>query len=94
MKAWRSRPDLLDGLLGDIRALARSDSYRKRSIFVVCEQALLPDCRDIVLADEGFWSAVSALVQDRIVDVRIRVARLLTVISGTFLVVFARMVSC
>ncbi|KAI0934203.1 hypothetical protein AcV5_006128 [Taiwanofungus camphoratus] len=84
VKAWRSRPDLLDGLLGDIRALARSDSYRKRSIFVVCEQALLPDCRDIVLADEGFWSAVSALVQDRIVDVRIRVARLLTVISDNY----------
>ena len=34
--------------------------------------------------DEGFWHAMQILAGDKIVDVRLRVARLLGALSGTF----------
>lgn len=51
---------------------------------MTCEQAvLLTEDSDFVLFDEGFWEILAFLTRDLIVDVRIRVARLLGIISGT-----------
>ncbi|OSX65087.1 hypothetical protein POSPLADRAFT_1167264 [Postia placenta MAD-698-R-SB12] len=82
VKAWRYMPRLITGLREGIRALAHSDSYRERTTFVTCEQAVLVSTEsDFVLFDEGFWDILSHLSRDPIVDVRIRVARLLVTIS-------------
>lgn len=82
VKAWRYIPRLITGLREGIRALAHSDSYRERTTFVTCEQAVLVSTEsDFVLFDEGFWEILSHLSRDPIVDVRIRVARLLVTIS-------------
>ncbi|OBZ75305.1 hypothetical protein A0H81_04148 [Grifola frondosa] len=48
----------------------------------MCEQELLSSEQgDVVLLDNDFWTILSALAQDTIVDVRIRVARLLAILS-------------
>lgn len=66
-------------------ALARSDSFRKRTVFVACKQAIiLSDERDFVLGDEAFWDALTALSEDAVVDVRIRIARLVSIIYGEY----------
>ncbi|CCL98446.1 uncharacterized protein FIBRA_00443 [Fibroporia radiculosa] len=67
----------------EIRRLAFSDSYRQRSTFVNCEHALLlSHSREFVLLDDNYWDIFSVLVSDPVVDVRIRVARLLVAIYG------------
>ncbi|OCH95039.1 ARM repeat-containing protein [Obba rivulosa] len=81
VRSWRSRPSLLSELRTNISTLARSDSFRKRTMFVTCEQALiLSDQYDIAIQDDNFWAAMSLLADDRIVDVRIRLSRLLDII--------------
>ncbi|PCH38124.1 hypothetical protein WOLCODRAFT_136056 [Wolfiporia cocos MD-104 SS10] len=85
VKAWRHTPHLMEGLQEGIRALALSDCYRERTTFVTCEQALLlSDDRDVVMLNEDFWETMSTLARDSIVDVRIRVARLLGVIADFY----------
>ncbi|EMD38440.1 hypothetical protein CERSUDRAFT_93975 [Gelatoporia subvermispora B] len=78
VRLWRGRPSLLEGLLDSIKTMARGDSFRKRTMFVTCSQALiLSDQSDVVVQDASFWVVLSALAEDRIVDVRIRISRLL-----------------
>lgn len=85
VKAWKTRPDLLSRLSSDIRSLARSGSFRKRTTFVSCKQSLLLSAEaDTVVVDDVFWEAISVLVHDSIVDVRIRVARLLGLIFDKY----------
>lgn len=84
MSAWKST-QFIGELCEDLRTLAHSESYRQRTTFVTCEQALLlSDHRDVVLLDEDFWETMSTLSRDSVVDVRIRVARLLEIIAGMF----------
>lgn len=50
---------------------------------MVCVQEMLAsDQADVAMRDTTFWSTLSQLGRDPIVDVRIRVARLLGLISG------------
>ncbi|KAH9952153.1 ARM repeat-containing protein [Amylocystis lapponica] len=85
VKAWKGRPDLMSGLSNDLNSLAASDSFRKRTTYVSCKQALILSAEaGSVLENPGFWEGISSLVQDPIVDVRIRVARLLSLISDLY----------
>jgi len=83
--AWRAVPNLVNELRSSIRALARSDAYRERTTFVRCEQSLFEsNDRDFVVPDDEYWEILSALTHDPIVDVRIRVARLLGTIFDVY----------
>ena len=44
----------------------------------------MSDHRHVVVGRETFWDTLPGLVRDPIVDVRIRVARLLALISGQY----------
>ncbi|KAG6335396.1 hypothetical protein ID866_3691 [Astraeus odoratus] len=68
---------VLDGLRQDILALAYASSYRKRMTYVACQQSLAPLTQDsaLFLADTD-WEALQQLADDRVVGVRIGVARL------------------
>lgn len=80
---WRSYPQWLAALHDSIGELAQSGSYRKRMSFVMCEQALiLSESEDYVLSDDQFWRSLHILAKDQIVDVRIRVARLVGILKG------------
>ncbi|OSD08686.1 ARM repeat-containing protein [Trametes coccinea BRFM310] len=85
VREWRDRQPLLDELRADIRAFALADQYRKRTTYVMCIQELFAlDLGDIAARSEAFWSTLAQLCRDPIVDVRIRVARLLGLISDRF----------
>ena len=63
--------------------LGASESYRKRMVYVACQQEILQAGQmESVIWNDGFWQRLKKLVQDPIVDVRIRTARLLSLISG------------
>ncbi|KAI0636799.1 hypothetical protein C8Q77DRAFT_1215727 [Trametes polyzona] len=85
VRQWRDRPELLEELRADIRVFAVADTFRRRSTYVTCIQELLSvDQGDVVVRSETFWSTLSQLGRDPIVDVRIRVARVLGLISDKF----------
>ncbi|KAI0673048.1 hypothetical protein C8Q78DRAFT_970689 [Trametes maxima] len=85
VREWKDRPALLEALREDVRAFASSDSFRRRTTYVTCMHELLVlDQGDVVVRSETFWSTLSQLCRDPIVDVRIRVARLLGLISDKF----------
>ena len=83
VKAWKTAPTLMDALRTDVRAFAQSTAFRKRTIWVTCIQEMLThDQGDVAIRTDTFWETLSSLVRDPIVDVRIRVARLLGLIIG------------
>ncbi|KAH9842696.1 armadillo-type protein [Rhodofomes roseus] len=88
VRAWQATPRLMEQveqLRSSIRALARSDAYRERTTFVTCEQSLLESNNsDFIILDNEYWEVLSLLTQDPIVDVRIRVARLLGTIFDLY----------
>ncbi|KAI1794528.1 ARM repeat-containing protein [Ganoderma leucocontextum] len=85
LNAWKDSPTLLEALGADIRAFAGSASFRRRTTYVMCiQEMLLSEQGHVVVRSETFWDTVGALVRDPIVDVRIRVARLLGLISDKF----------
>ncbi|KAH9857070.1 hypothetical protein C2E23DRAFT_856589 [Lenzites betulinus] len=85
VREWKERPTLLEAMRTDITAFAASDAFRKRTTFVTCVQEMLQsDQGDVALRSATFWSTLSQLCRDPIVDVRIRVARLLGLISDKF----------
>ncbi|KAI9065105.1 ARM repeat-containing protein [Trametes sanguinea] len=85
VREWKDRQPLLDELRADIRAFALADQFRKRTTYVMCIQELFAlDLGDIAARSEAFWSTLAQLCRDPIVDVRIRVARLLGLISDRF----------
>ena len=52
-------------------------------VYVACQQEILQAGQmESVIWNDGFWQRLKKLVQDPIVDVRIRTARLLSLISG------------
>lgn len=86
VKTWRETPSLLEALRAEVRAFATSSTFRQRTTYVTCiQEMLVSDQGDVVVGEGTFWDALSALVRDPIVDVRIRVARLLALISGELL---------
>ncbi|RPD66313.1 ARM repeat-containing protein [Lentinus tigrinus ALCF2SS1-7] len=85
VKTWRTSPSLLEALRVEIRAFATSPTFRRRTTYVTCVQEMLvSDQGDVAVQNGTFWDALSGLVRDPIVDVRIRVARLLALISDKF----------
>ncbi|KAJ6596787.1 armadillo-type protein [Mycena vulgaris] len=75
---------VLADLREDIRQLSQSETYRQRMTFVACLQALLinaPDDKSFITSEDGLWSAVFLLADDRVVGVRIGIARLARVAS-------------
>ena len=67
------------------KPFATSGSFRKRILYVACQQEVVVSGNSHFLVDdEEFWHAMQILAGDKIVDVRLRVARLLGALSGTF----------
>jgi hypothetical protein len=63
--------------------ICKNSSHR----FVACLQALLadaPDNQSFLTSEDALWSAVSYLADDAVVGVRIGIARLVRVASGSF----------
>ena len=88
LRAWKQSPTLVEALVADIRAFAGSDSFRRRTTYVTCMQEMLvSDHGEVAVGRETFWETLSALVQDPIVDVRIRVSRLVGLISGMSIII-------
>ncbi|KAI0050916.1 ARM repeat-containing protein, partial [Auriscalpium vulgare] len=86
-KALAAHPAIAEQLGADVRALARSGTFRRRMTFVACYQALLAaEGYHNVLPDNPYWQSLVPLATDAIVDVRIGVARLV----GTTCDQFAR----
>lgn len=68
---------VLDGLRRDIIALAHASSYRKRMTYVACQQSLVSMTeKNSFVVDDTNWEALRQLAHDRVVGVRIGVARL------------------
>ncbi|TFK91222.1 ARM repeat-containing protein [Polyporus arcularius HHB13444] len=85
VKAWKASPSLLEALRADIRAFAASPAFRRRTTYVMCiQEMLVSDQGDVAVGNGTFWDALAGLVRDPIVDVRIRMARLLGLISDKF----------
>ncbi|CAL1704938.1 unnamed protein product [Somion occarium] len=83
---WSSRPQSLDELFRTIRPLATASSYRKRMIYVACQQEIIVSVNYHILVETPeFWETMRMLANDSIVDVRIRVARLLGLLSDKVL---------
>jgi len=78
-RAWKSaRPKALGGLLGDIRTMASDSKFSRRMTFVACQhQLLLEEDVESMVRDQVFWRPLERLASDKIVGVRIGVARLL-----------------
>ncbi|KAI6131802.1 armadillo-type protein [Pisolithus croceorrhizus] len=68
---------VLDGLRRDITTLAYAPSYRKRMTYIACQQSLvLTKEKNPFFMNDTNWEAVTQLARDRVVGVRIGVARL------------------
>ncbi|KAI0748296.1 hypothetical protein C8Q80DRAFT_1219502 [Daedaleopsis nitida] len=84
-RVWKAVPHLLETLQADVRTFATSPAFRKRTTWVTCAQEVLAhDQGDAAVRTGTFWETLSELVRDPIVDVRIRVARLLGLIFDKF----------
>lgn len=65
------------------RPYATHSSYRKRILYVACQQEVVVSGNHQLLVEyDESWDAMQALAGDSIVDVRIPVARLLGHLSG------------
>ncbi len=58
------------------------------------QEMLVSDQGDVAVGNGTFWDALAGLVRDPIVDVRIRMARLLGLISGEYITASARNALC
>ncbi|KAI6045386.1 armadillo-type protein [Pisolithus marmoratus] len=67
---------VVDGLRQDINDLAYASSYRKRMTYVACQQSLVLTGKDPFVMNDTNWEALRQLSYDRVVGVRIGVARL------------------
>ncbi|KAL4068026.1 armadillo-type protein [Scleroderma citrinum] len=68
---------VLDRLRRDIVSLAHSSSYRKRMTYVSCQQSLASLTQEnAFVMDDTNWEALRQLADDRVMGVRIGVARL------------------
>ncbi|KAI0082750.1 ARM repeat-containing protein [Panus rudis PR-1116 ss-1] len=84
--AWEGRPAYLERLTNSIQELAISSAYRKRMAYIACQQEiLLSENYQALIKSETFWQTLHRLADDAIVDVRIRVARFLGLLSDTVL---------
>ncbi|KAL4265941.1 ARM repeat-containing protein [Pleurotus pulmonarius] len=78
---------VLRDLHDDVLSLSRSANYRWRMSFIACQQILTmppPSQTAAVEADEDFWLSLAPLTNDKIVGVRISIARLIGVYLRAF----------
>ncbi|KAI0093538.1 armadillo-type protein [Irpex rosettiformis] len=82
LKLWASRMEVIQMVWTDVLGLATSSSYRQRMTFLACHQAILQsDLHGGDFLNGKFLETLSLLSEDPIVDVRLRVARLLGAFS-------------
>lgn len=76
--AFERRPLLLDGIRDDLKSLAGAHQCRRRATYIACCSALVEgEMGASEIAREEFWVNISHLSQDKMLDVRIGVARLI-----------------
>ncbi|KAH8117354.1 ARM repeat-containing protein [Phellopilus nigrolimitatus] len=76
-----AHPEVLRSVVNEILSLAYEQSFRRRLTYVECIKSLiLHHLHHERIMDESFWQAALALASDKIVDVRIGVARLLSIV--------------
>ena len=81
---WSSRPALMDELWNMLHRLGTSTAFRERSTFVACCQEIaLAKPQHAPLISDTVLGILAELSKDRIVDVRIRLARLFGIYRGT-----------
>lgn len=81
---FQEREMSLEGLRGDLNALARADTFRRRMTFIACQQALVipgTDNRAAISPDPDFWTTLITLSEDSVQGVRIGVARLVGLLT-------------
>jgi serine/threonine-protein phosphatase 4 regulatory subunit 1 len=85
-RAWRHRrPEALQELLADVRAMADDAKYSRRMTFVACQQQLLfEEDVELMADDPTLWKLLQRLGSDSVAGVRIGVARLLSEIFGEY----------
>ncbi|KAF8522216.1 ARM repeat-containing protein [Hysterangium stoloniferum] len=85
LQAFERRPNIVEGLLDDLSSLAHADLCRRRTTYVACCGAVIagPNGKLKSLGDD-FWTHISQLSQDHMLDVRIGVSRLVGVICDKF----------
>jgi len=85
-RAWRHRrPEALQELLADVRAMADDAKYSRRMTFVACQQQLLLEEDVELMADDPtLWKLLQRLGSDSVAGVRIGVARLLSEIFDKY----------
>ncbi|KAJ3541194.1 hypothetical protein NM688_g6121 [Phlebia brevispora] len=82
VSAWSSRPMLLEEFWRDLHRLGTSSSFRERTTFVACyQEIILSNPQHAMFFSDIVLGILSELSCDRIVDVRIRLARLLGIIQ-------------
>jgi len=87
-KALGHTPDVLDELQVDIRSLAQSPSFHHRMTFIACQQALVVPGADGTPAmpiNDKFWKDLDTLANDKIIGVRISLARFIGLLRAQFL---------
>ncbi|KAI0692388.1 armadillo-type protein [Cytidiella melzeri] len=82
LTVWASRTEVMKTVWNDVLSLAKSTSYRQRMTFLACHQAILQlNVRAGDFLGVPFLQTLSSISEDSIVDVRIKVARLLGAFS-------------
>lgn len=87
-KVLSHTPDVLDELQVDIRSLAQSPSFHHRMTFIACQQALVVPGADGTPAmpiNDKFWKDLDTLANDKIIGVRISLARFIGLLRAQFL---------
>ena len=83
IERWQTSLSHLEALRGHIDGFATAGTFRQRTTYIMCVQEMLAaGLGDVVVAGGAFWETLTALVRDPVVDVRIRAARLIGLISG------------
>ncbi|KAK7693654.1 hypothetical protein QCA50_003223 [Cerrena zonata] len=79
---WAPWPRWVDRVFEVFKPMATSGAYRKRILYVACQQEVfVSGNHQLLVENDEFWDAMQVLASDSIVDVRIRVARLLGLLS-------------
>ncbi|KAI5122084.1 hypothetical protein M0805_006066 [Coniferiporia weirii] len=76
-----AHPELLQSIVDEVLSLANEQTYKRRLTYVECVKSLITHYpyNERIMDDESFWHPAVALAKDKIVDVRIGMARLMNV---------------
>lgn len=83
LSIWSLRPEFVQDIWTDVIAFSSSSSCRERMMFLLCHQVIFQSAENFDrFLNDAFLQALSNLTADPIVDVRIKVARLLACFTG------------